>query len=214
MATKTDYLEKITLFEGLAAPHKKCLAEVASLQSYKKKSYLFHEGEEGQRVFLLVSGDVQLHKTSTDGKEVVIKVVRPGELFAEVILFEQTLYPVTAQALTDSLTLTIPRAEISLLLEQAEFRNDFIGVLLRKQRYLSERIHYLTAYNVEDRLRMFLREHYGQEQEILCLLSKKDIAAAIGATPESLSRLLLRLEELDLLHWDKQIIRLNQSFWT
>ena len=43
---------------------------------------------------------MQLFKTSADGKEVVIKLVRAGEIFGEVVLFEQDRFPVSACALT------------------------------------------------------------------------------------------------------------------
>ena len=210
---RLNYINKIKLFDGLSAENKDKLSAIASEEECRKKAFLFHEGETGSAVYLLIYGDIQLHKTSPEGKEVVIKVIKPGELFAEVILFEENQYPVTAQAISDSLVLVLPKREVLQLLDLPEFRNDFIAVLMRKQRYLSQRIHYLSAYNLDERLRMFLLERFGRKDEILCALSKKDIAAAIGATPESLSRLLVRLEKDGLLHWEKQDIRISPAFW-
>jgi CRP/FNR family transcriptional regulator len=124
---------------------------------------------------------------------VVIKVVRPGELFAEVILFEQDRYPVSALAMTASRLFALPKTRFYALLDNVEFRNDFFGMLMRKQRYLADRIRYLTTNEVEERFFIFLREQYGDGSLIVPVLSKKDMAAAIGATPETYSRLLARL---------------------
>jgi CRP/FNR family transcriptional regulator len=66
-------------------------------------------------------------------------------------------------------------------------------MLMRKQRYLTEKIRYLTMHDVDDRFFQFLHEHYGDSSKINLNFSKKDIASAIGTTPETFSRLLNRL---------------------
>lgn len=87
----------------------------------------------------------------------------------------------------------IPKSQFSLLLCDELMRNDFISMLMRKQRYLAERIKFLTMHDVEDRFFMFLAEHYGNSEKVRLNISKKDIAAAIGTTPETYSRLITRL---------------------
>lgn len=202
------------LFEGISDPGKHALAATCRIREYRKKAVLFNEGEAGQAMFILLSGAVQLSKLTPDGREVVIKVIKPGEMFAEVVLFESNSYPVTATAAVDSEILIIPKRGILALLEQETFRNDFISALMRKQRYLGERINFLTSYDIEDRLRLFLREHFGETKTIACSLSKKDLAAAIGATPESLSRLLLRLKSAGWLEWSGNTIETTPEFWS
>ena len=110
------------------------------------------------RVHLLVSGRVQVHKTTPDGREVVIKVLAPGEVFAEVILFEIERYPATATAIAESLVLRVAKRDFHRLLDQPGFRNDFIVMLMQKQRYLAERIGQVTSQSVEERFFAFLRE--------------------------------------------------------
>lgn len=123
-------------------------------------------------------------------------MVHPGEPFAEVILFEQHTFPVTAIALKASLLYIIPKAQFICLLSDEQFRNDFIGMLMRKQRYLAERIRFLTMNDVEERFFIFLREQQQQSyHNRMGSFSKKDIAAAIGTSPETYSRLLARLVE-------------------
>jgi CRP/FNR family transcriptional regulator len=143
----------------------------------------------------------------------VIKTVRVGELFAEVILFEKSCYPVTAIAVTDAEVIELPRSGFLKLLNEEEFRNDFIAMLMAKQRYLAERIQQLASMDVEARFVEFLREHYGQKECITPDLSKKDIASAIGATPETFSRLLQRLEKRTDFQWEGKTLRVSPSFW-
>lgn len=198
-------------FKELKTSSRAGLAAICCLRELPKKEILFHEGEAGRAFYLLIRGRVQLSKTSAEGRETVIRVIKPGEVFAEVILFERDTYPVTATALQDSEVMLLPRDGIRGLLAEESFRRDFIVMLLHKQRYLTEQIQRLTAMDLEARLFLFLREQYGDREEIQMTLSKKDVAAAIGATPEALSRLILRLKKNKRLSWVGRTVRLARG---
>lgn len=206
-------INQASFFKGLADGHRRELVSIGSIKSVKKRDYLFHEGEKGNSMFLLIDGNIQLHKNTEDGREVVIRVIKPGEVFAEVVLFEAERYPVSARAVTNAETLVFPREGIHRLLAEEDFRNDFIALLMAKQRYLTERIRELTTKDVECRFFTFLRSQYGEKETIHTPLSKKDIAAAIGTTPESLSRLILRLHEDKIIDWQGRDIRILSNPW-
>ncbi|MBA7578249.1 hypothetical protein ES708_20111 [subsurface metagenome] len=86
-------------------------------------------------------------------------------------------------------------------------------MLMRKQRYLADRILFLTGHDVEERFFYFLEEQYGRKGEYRILMSKKDIAAAIGTIPETFSRLLLRLKQEQKLRWEGENLYLAKDFW-
>jgi CRP-like cAMP-binding protein len=206
-------LDQARFFEGISRESKEALAKLCLPFERPRQAELFHEGAPGEAMFLLVRGRISLIKQAPDGREIVIKVVKPGEVFAEVILFEKKSYPVTALALTGVLTFKLLRRDLLYLLRQEDFRNDFIAMLLRKQRYLTERIRQLMSHDVEERLRGFLREQYGEHDRIVVEINKKQLAAAISATPETLSRLLLQLKRRNDLTWKEGIITAAPSFW-
>ena len=208
-----DLIRNAKFFSELSEAACEKLAQLSHRRTVKKRDILFMEESEGGAVYLLVSGDIQLVKTSFEGKETVIKTVKQGELFAEVILFEKPRYPVTAIARTEAEVIELPRAGFLKLLDEPEFRNDFMAMLMAKQRYLAERIQQLTSMDVEERFVEFLREHYGEQESITPGLSKKDIASAIGATPETFSRLLQKLEKRGDFRWAGKTIQLAQEFW-
>ena len=207
------YIDQSPFFKGLSEGHRRELVSICTLKPVKKRDYLFHEGEKGSSMFLLVDGNLQLHKNTEDGREVVIRMVKPGEVFAEVVLFEKERYPVSARAVTGASVLSFPKNGIHRLLAEEGFRNDFIAMLMAKQRYLAERIQELTTKDVEHRFFAFLRSQYGERETIHTPLSKKDIAAAIGTTPESLSRLILRLHEEKIIDWQGKEIRILSNPW-
>jgi len=213
MTDPYQLIRNAKFFSGLSEIACKRLAELSCRRTIAKRDLLFMEGAEGKAVYLLTSGNVQLVKTNVDGRETVIKTVKEGELFAEVILFEKSKYPVTAIACTEAEVIELPRAGFLKLLNEEEFRNDFMAMLMHKQRYLAERIQQLTSMDVEARFIEFLRDHYGEKTEITLGLPKKDIASAIGATPETFSRLLQKLEKRGGFVWKGKTIRLTPAFW-
>jgi CRP-like cAMP-binding protein len=206
-------INNTSFFKGLSETHRRELSEICSLQKVNKREYLFHEGEKGSDMYLLIDGNIQLHKNTEDGREVVIRVIKPGDVFAEVVLFEKERYPVSARAVTNATVLVFPRQGIHRLLAEEGFRNDFIALLMAKQRYLTERIQELTTKDVEHRFFTFLRNQYGEKELVKTPLSKKDIAAAIGTTPESLSRLIQRLTDDKVIEWKGKEIRILANPW-
>lgn len=214
MSKLHSYICRIELFSGLSPESLKLLDEVCLLREYGCGEHLFFEGQRGEFVFFLISGVVQLSKVSLDGKEVVIKIINPGDLFAEVILFEKGTYPVNALALADSRVLQVSKRGMVQLLEQVDFRNDFISALMRKQKYLKDRIHFLTACNVDERFKSFLLQQYGRVGDVESAISKKEMAGVLGVTPESLSRLLLRLQKEGLLQWRGRHIKISPEYWS
>jgi len=213
MTDPSQLIRNAKFFSGLSDAACKRLAELSRRRTIEKRELLFMEGAEGKAVYLLTAGSLHLVKTNMDGRETVIKTVKTGELFAEVILFEKNSYPVTAVACTDVEVIELPRAGFLKLLNEEEFRNDFMAMLMAKQRYLAERIQQITSMDVEARFVEFLRDHYGEKGEITPDLSKKDIASAIGATPETFSRLLQKLEKRTSFKWEGKTIRIAPDFW-
>jgi CRP/FNR family transcriptional regulator, dissimilatory nitrate respiration regulator len=200
-------------FKGISGKSKEALAAICIPKTLQKNETLFSEGDTGYNMYILASGNVRVFKSGKDGKESVIKIIGPGEIFAEVILFEEDEYPASAVALRKSLVYIIPKRQFSILLSDMGFRNDFIAMLMKKQRYLAGRIHYLTSYDVEERFVRFLEEQYGKKQEYRILIPKKDIAQAIGATGETFSRLIKRMQKEGTITVKKDRIFFKEKFW-
>jgi CRP/FNR family transcriptional regulator len=206
-------LEQSEFFRSISPASRRAIAAICIPRVLRKREMLFMEGETGHSMFLMAQGAVQLFKTSSEGKEVVIKLVRAGEIFGEVVLFEQDRFPVSACALTPAQVFLLPKRQFDCLLEEEGFRRDFIAMLLAKQRYLADQIFRLSALDVEQRFFHFLRDQYGEREEYRIDVTKRDVAAAIDALPETLSRLLLKLRDDGTVQWDGEKLRVRKGFW-
>ena len=205
-------LKKSDLFKEMSNEMLSAVARHASVRSFDRGDILFLEGSRGTSFFLLAQGGVRLYKTSADGREITVRIIQPFEVFAEVILFENEHYPVNAVAISPGTALEIPRDFFLSLLDTADFRNEFIRELMRKQRFLAERILYLTSYDVEERFFRFIIERYGRKDHCEVDISKKEIASAIGTIPETLSRMILRLKQQGVLTWEGSSLHIEGNF--
>ena len=208
------FLEHVEFFSGLSDQSRKRIAGICAAREIEKKAVLFREGDPGHSVFFLVHGNVQLSKSGPDGKGVIIRVLKDGDMFGEVVLFEKGAYPVTATVMRKSLLLLLPKAEFISALDDERFRAEFLASMMRKMRYLAEKIKYLSLHDVDDRFRLFLVEQYGRKPLLKPSISKKEIAAAIAATPETFSRLLNRLTSEKLISWTAEGLQISNEFWS
>ncbi len=174
---------------------------------------IFLEGEEGTEVFRLLSGSVRLFRSTPDGREVTIHLVAPGELFAEIVLFERDTYPVSAVATEQSRLAVIARRRIRTLLDDADFRDEFMKNIIGKMRFLSQQLYVLATMDVRQRLIRFLEVRYGRRPVIESELNKQETAAAISVRPETLSRALAGLQTEGLLTWKGREISVTPALW-
>lgn len=205
-------IKNVPMFESLPAAACARLAARCAVEQLAPGDALFIEGSPGQAFFVLKQGGVKIFKTAPDGQEIVLKLLTPDTIFGEVVLFENETYPVSATAVNASSVIRIPRAAFLRLLDEEGLRNAFIGRLMEKQRYLTERLVYLTAYDVEERFARFLIERYGAADALDVELSKKEIASLIGTIPETFSRLINRLKARGQLEWEGSRLKFSRGY--
>ena len=103
-------IESASFFRGLSVAVRKALESVCRPQRLDKGQVLFVEAREGDAFFLLVSGGIRLHKNTPDGREVVIRVIRPGEVFAD----HSSLSLITLAGLVLSLSSLVLNSSVGL----------------------------------------------------------------------------------------------------
>ncbi len=204
-----EWLARSEFFGSLSPEHRRRLAELCRFRDLDRHETIFHEGDRGTSLYVCLTGSVRVYKSAASGQEAVLKVIGPGEIFAETILFEIDRYPATAVAMEKSRVAVLQKPRFLELLEDAGFRADFISCLMGKLRHLADQVRLLTVSDVETRLFRFLGDRYAGQSEFRTVLSKKDVAAAIGTTPETLSRILQRLRDQGRLIWEGRRIRIR-----
>jgi len=197
-----DELRGIYLFSVLDDEQLAAVINTTRVVRLAEGERLFDHGQPSRHYFFLRSGQVKLFRSSREGGEKVIEIVRSGETFAEAVMFmgEGRGYPVSAQAIVASELLEFEQASMLGVLEQSTPTcMRLMAGMSRRLRQQVDEIDRLTLHNATYRLATFLLQQIPRgvlESPALHLTTPKHvIASRLAIQPETFSRILARLAE-------------------
>jgi CRP-like cAMP-binding protein len=176
-------------------------------ERFREGEYLFYEGDPSQGLFILREGRIKIVKHSVRGKDVILRLLNPEEMFGEVAAFDGGPCPASAQALEDTVALHLPQSDFLGLLERyPSIALQIIEDLGRKLRDAHDLIRALTTDTVEKRIAtvlLKLAEKLGKPEErgirLKIHLSRQDLADMAGTTIETAIRVLTKFTRDRLL---------------
>jgi len=208
---KKKILRDVYLFSGVPEADLEALAHLAVSNAFARQATIFWEGREAQGFYLLSRGSVKLVKSSPEGKEYIIRLVGPGETFAEAAVFSDASYPATAIALEDCQTLFFPKAPfLRHLAASPTLARNMLATLSRLMLHLTRQLEDLSLKEVSARLASYLlercQERHGRIEKGLAFelpTTKTHLAAYLGTIGETLSRTLSRLKSQGVIEVEK-----------
>jgi CRP-like cAMP-binding protein len=208
---KQQILRRIYLFSGISEADLEILAHMAVKKTFPRQAIIFWEGKEAQGFYLLITGQIKLLKSSPEGKEYIIRLVGPGETFAEAAVFGEIPYPATAIALEECHTLFFPKGPfLQHLAASPALARNMLATLSRLMFHLTKQLEDLSLKEVSARLARYILErcqntHGKIAAGLDCELptTKTQLAAYLGTISETLSRTLSRFKSLGLIEMDK-----------
>ena len=205
---KRAALSRIASFSRLPRPLLDKLAEISGLQRIGKGSILFREGERAHFVYALVEGSVSL-LNGPRHEEVIADFMESGDVILIPPALLRLPYMVTARAVTDLLVVMIPAEEFIRLAESeldlSVARNH---ILAGHWRLLLRHLTQTKSREADTRLIQYLIDSAGISAGAARFTlpgSKRDLAAHLGITPETLSRSLKRLARLGVTSTGSEI---------
>jgi CRP-like cAMP-binding protein len=134
----TELLKKTAIFADLDDGELQRVAEICKEQKFASQAPIFKEGEPGNRLFVIVTGQVRISRTVPGAGEEALAVLKPGSCFGEMSVFDRSERSTDAIAHVPCVLLTITRPEFELLLD---FNRDIaFKVLWSVTRMLSSRL--------------------------------------------------------------------------
>ena len=208
---KKKILREVYLFSGVPEADLEALAHLAVSNAFARQATIFWEGREAQGFYLLSRGYIKLMKSSPEGKEYIIRLVGPGETFAEAAVFSDASYPATAMALEDCQTLFFPKAPfLRHLAASPTLARNMLATLSRLMLHLTRQLEDLSLKEVSARLARYLlercQERHGRIEKGLAFelpTTKTHLAAYLGTIGETLSRTLSRLKSQGVIEVEK-----------
>jgi CRP-like cAMP-binding protein len=200
-------LGKIHLFQGIPQCDLEQLIQVAHRKNLKSGEFFFLQGDSAECMYVLLKGRVKLSRVGPDGKQVLIRVIKPINLFALVAMTTSCDYLVTAQAAEDSQALYWARRDLmEYVLRIPQMAQNAMSIMAVQLQEIHERFRQMTTERVEQRLartllRMAAQSGKSVEQGILIdlALTRQDLAEMSGTTLYTASRTLSQWEEQGLV---------------
>lgn len=207
------YLSMLPLFQEMQPPELQRLAQGSQLREFTRGTDVFRAGEPCQEFHVTVSGQVKLYAISPAGQEKIIELVGPGNSFAEAFMFMERPYMISAQALTDTLLLSVSReAVLHEIQGGAQFCMRMLAGLSRRLHGLVNDVQAYSLHSGVERVIGYLLRDLPEEGEqpasVMLPVSKASIASRLSMTPEYFSKVLHELESKGLIEIDKREIRL------
>ncbi len=210
-----EALERVQLFAGLDRTALERLATGLRTRRFRRNEVLFHQGDPGDALFIVTAGAVKIMLPSEEGDEAILATVRPGAFFGELALLDGAPRSATAVAMEPTETLVLPRDRFRLLIDtEPATRDALLAALAGELRRLTDHVEELHFLDMTGRMAArLLRLAQGTgaagpdgSVRLDGPYTQGDLASMIGATRQSVNKLLGQFVDEGLIRVDPDAI--------
>jgi len=208
-----DYLAYSPVFAPLAAQDRLDLAGRMRPRHFGKGEIVFHQDDPAGHVYLIASGTVRISTEDESGQEVVIALIRGGDVFGELALFDEGQRSATVTALTETMAFALASRDFNdVISRNPGAMRQMLALLARRIRHSTGHIEDLVFLDLPGRVAKCLLD----QNEILgadgvVALTQEDIARFVGATRVAVNRVLVDLERRGLLRLGRGSIAITDT---
>jgi CRP/FNR family transcriptional regulator len=207
-----EVLRRVRIFARLDEGGLRMLAERSRRRQYRAGEHLFHEGDPGQTLYVIVSGRVRMETITASGQRVYIAERGPGETFGELALFDGK--PRMADAVTTGTAdlLLLDRSEFLQCLERSpQTALAVMACLADRLREAGRQLEEVISCDVLGRVSAALLELSATRAGLLSdeavggpiKITQEELATRVSARRETVSRALAKLEQVEAIRYDR-----------
>lgn len=193
-----EVLKKAPLFAGLEDEAATALSSAMGKLYLNKGDVLFHEGDSEDRLYIVVSGKIKLGRTGSAGRENLLAVLGPGQMFGELSVFDPGPRSTTATAVTACELRTLEHDElIPWLTDRPEVAQGLLSQLAARLRRANDVVADLVFSDVPGRVAkqlLELAQRFGDKRDdgmhVHHDLTQEELAQLVGASRETVNKAL------------------------
>ena len=193
-----DSLRRVSLFAGLDDDSWRSLRSRLKESARPRGALIFAEGDAGGELHVILSGKVKISRAAVDGRENLLAVLGPGDLFGELSLFNPGARTATATAITDAQLATFSHDDLRpVIIEQPEVAAELLRVLAERLRQTNDAMADLVFTDVPGRVAkalLSLAERFGETDpdgvRVHHDLTQEELAQLVGASRETVNKAL------------------------
>lgn len=207
MTVEIAFLKSIPYFAGLNPVELDSIQKLIFEKTAQRGEIIVFEGEPAEALYFVGSGAVKMFKTSADGKEQILSIVRPGESFNDVPIFDGGQNPASAGAMGPVILYGIEKPDMDVVLhEHPQVALNVITVLVSQVRRLMTLVEDLSFRHVVGRVARILIKYGGNGTDPEQRLTQQDMAAMAGTAREVVGRSLKALEADGMIRMERHRI--------
>src|SRR5450755_401335 len=193
-----DVLSRSPLFEALSEEDTKALRARVTNVEISRGEHLFAEGDAGDKLYVILDGKIKLTRAAPDGRENLLSVHGPGEMFGELSLFDPSPRTASATAITDTTLAGLAHDALrSWLATRPDVAMHMLGALAQRLRRINDIKADLVFTDVPGRVAKALLDlagRFGVQQEtgiqVNHDLTQEELAQLVGASRETVNKAL------------------------
>jgi len=196
MPINLNILKNSPYFSGLSTEAMDSIAKFTFEKKVDKGGIFLLEGESDEVLYFVASGAVKIFKTSTEGKEQILGIARPGDSINDVAVFDDGTNLAAAQAMGPVVVYGIKKNKLEAIIrEYPQVAANVTRVLENRVRYLVSLVEDLSFRHVIGRIAKILLQYAGSGAETGQRLTQQEMAAMAGTVREVVGRSLKVLEQ-------------------
>lgn len=195
-------LRRIPLFSELSEADIQLVTHYTRERQVARGEVLFQRGDLPHGFYFVVSGQVKLAFSSSQGTEKVVEIIGPMQSFGEAVMFMNHPYPVFAEALSETVLVHVGQAVVSELIDQdSTFARKLLAGMAIRLHGLIQDVETYSLRSSTQRVIGYLLQVADNDApcEIALPTSKQVIASRLNLTPETLSRIFHDLSDAGLI---------------
>ena len=207
-----DSIRRVPMFRDFAEDEVAGVAATVTDRTYGKHDFIVREGDPGSTFFFLVKGSVSVCRITPDGREMILAILKEGDFFGEMAMFDSSLRSASIKTLTDVEVGAIRYADFLVLLEgNPRVGRSLVTALSDRLRAANALIAATTQQDIRARLASLLLNlatQFGEPVEggirISLRLTNQEMANMIATTRETVNRTLNRF-------WDEKLVDMRTA---
>lgn len=207
MSTLGEFLASIPYFKGLGESGISSISRYVYEKKAGRGEILLDEGDVADALYFVAQGVVKVFKTSADGKEQILRIIRPGESFNDVPVLNGGVSLTSASAMGPVTLYAIKKADLEKVMrESPQIAFNIIDVLSQRVVELISLVEDLSFRHVTGRVAKMLLEYAGDKTGERPRLTQQEMAAMIGTAREMVGRSLKNLESDGVIRMERNRI--------
>jgi CRP/FNR family transcriptional regulator, cyclic AMP receptor protein len=208
-------IASVPLFRDLPSDEVAALAGGLRTRRYRRGEVIFHQGDPGDALYIILSGRVKIWSPSETGVEAILATLRPGEFFGSLALLDGSPRSASATAADPVEAVILPRERFRQLVnDEPAIRDHVFAELAGELRRLTNHVEELHFLDITGRLAARLArlaEEQGQPDvdgaiRLAGPITQGDLAAMVGSTRQSVNKLLGYFVDDGLIRFERDSI--------